>query len=501
MRSSARDYPRVPSYAISQDEKTSLKDALAGAAAENNGLSGFRVFEKGSESLMARLALVRLAEKSVDLQYYGIGSDVSSKLMMESIIQAAGRGVRVRLLIDAITVKEMEDVLLGVNGVENLEVRIFNPMQTEDQPLPSKLIGMVTDLPKANRRMHNKAMIADNQMAILGGRNLSDQYFEADTDYNFRDIDVLAAGPIVPDISQSFDQYWNGTDTFPVAAVFEPDVKDQKIVEIRHDLRKVWDSEIRKPERRMQLIASIKEVMAAPEFKMEWAKAELAADHPSKIRKEQSYTESQPLDHLLSLLDNAQHEFIAISPYFVPTDKGVEWLGNFEAQGVEVKVLTNSLASNDVVATHSGYAPYRKPLLQKGVQLYELMAVNGERAEQRLTGSSQPPRAGLHSKLYIVDGAHVLIGSFNLDPRSVNINTEVALVIHSPQIAAQMKRFFERAIAPNVSYQLSLDGKGDIVWRGIEKGRPMIYKGEPHGGFWRKLQSRVVGVLPIEDQL
>lgn len=501
-RPDATAYERTTSYSIPQTEETALGDALRDTVKQNSGQSGFHIFDRGSQSLVARLALVRLAQKTVDLQYYAIAHDVTSNLMMEALIKASNRGVRVRLLIDSFTVSNMQDALIAFDGVPNIEIRVFNPLTTQSQSPLSKAQSLLTDLGHANKRMHNKALIADNQMAIMGGRNLSDEYFDADADFEFKDIDVLTAGPITDALSKSFDEYWNDRNAFPVQTVYKPDKDAKKTTELRAELQHNWDKQLKNPERRKQLVSPLQEIINDPDLKLIWAKSELAADDPLKIVRPTSINESKPLKEMVSLVDDATKEFIVISAYFVPKDRGVEWFSDLVKRGVDVRILTNSLASTDVVAVHSGYAPYRKELLRNGVELYEMIPVGQKRSRQRLVGSSQPPRAGLHSKAYVIDGRTAIIGSFNLDPRSVKLNTEMAIIIHSVELSKQLKKMFERAIAPDVSYRVMLDQSGkDLRWQGIEKGQKLRYSHEPHSGVWRNIQNFIVTLLPVEDQL
>lgn len=501
-RPDATEYQRTVSSAISQSEKTQLGDQLKEAVSANPGKSGFRVLERGSTSLIARLAIVRMAQKTVDLQYYAIGHDVTSNLMIEALLQAAERGVRVRLLIDSFTIGDMEENLALLNGIKNIEIRVFNPLTTKDQPLLSRFASMFTDLPQANRRMHNKALIGDNQMAIMGGRNLSSEYFNASADLDFKDIDILTAGPITAELSKSFDAFWNNENSFPIDTVHEVEVDRRKIAKLRGEVEQTWNSTLQDPARKRQISISISDLMKDPEINLIWARGAIAADDPHKISAPVSYEESEPLDQLLNVVDRAKNEFVIVSAYFVPKEEGVAWLKSLEQKGVHVRILTNSLASTDVVAVHSGYEPYRKDLIKSGVELYELMPVDEKRPRQRFLGRSQPPRAGLHTKAYIIDRRYTSIGSLNLDPRSVELNTEVLLVIDSPEIAARMMRMFERTIDPAVSYTLTVDPETDrLTWHSREKGQSLKYDRDPRAGFWRSIQTSIFSILPLEDHL
>jgi putative cardiolipin synthase len=394
----------------------------------------------------------------------------------------------------------MKDSLIVLENVPNIEVRVFNPMATRDQSLLSRVQGWFSDIDYVNKRMHNKAFIADNQIALVGGRNVSDAYFEADEDLDFKDLDILTAGPITAEISQSFDAYWNNKNAFPIQMVHEPErdiAARQRYIRI---LDADWQNEFKNPRRQLQLAAPLRDVIRNPDLALTWAVADLAVDDPSKVDTPREENESDPLNKMLALLRHAQKEFVIISAYFVPMGDGVRWLSGLEQKGIDVRVLTNSLASTDVVAVHSGYEPYRKEMLRNGIELYELMPMDGKKSEQRLIGRAQPPRAGLHSKVYVIDGQYTVIGSFNLDPRSVELNTEMAVIIQSPEIAARMKALFERTIAPDSSYRLALTKDNQLVWNGIEKGRKLHHKTEPHAGFWRNLQNQISTLIP-DDQL
>ena len=501
VRPDALQQPRTYSTHIPQSEKTAFSDALKFPVASHKGKSGVRILETGNQSLNARLALIRLADKSIDLQYYAVASDKSSNLLTEALIRAAQRGVRVRFLVDGFTSGKMEEFFLALDGMKNIEIRVFNPISTADESLLAKTIGLFADMPQNNKRMHNKALIADNQLAIMGGRNLSDEYFEADSDVDFKDIDILTAGPVTDELSTSFDKYWNDSNSFPISTVFHPSQTREFVSNLRQKLHDNWNKESNDPAHQKVLTTALPEFLDQSHLKLIWADAKLAADDPRKIERPENPSQSKPLNEILKLIQNAHHEFIIISAYFVPEDAGVKWLSELEAKGIHVRVLTNSLASTDVVAVHSGYAPYRPALLQNGIELYELMPVDQKKAKQRLFARSAPPRAGLHSKAYVIDGHDTIIGSFNLDPRSVELNTEMALVVHSDEIAAQMQNLFARETDPKYSYQLTVDKDNKVTWHGIEKNIPMKYETEPHGGLWRGFQNKLISLLPVEDDL
>lgn len=501
----AEEHPQIASYALPQTEKTSMGEALQADVRAHPGASGIRILDSGSESYALRLGLIRAAEKTLDLQYYSMHDDTTANLLLEAIVRAAQRGVRIRFLIDSINIAEVAETMSILDEFKNVEIRVFNPFSTRDDGIFARLMKATVNLEEFNRRMHNKALISDNQMAIIGGRNLGDEYFEENTDVTFKDIDVLSAGPVTAAISASFDNYWNDKNAVPIGQLKKPKRDMAKIKNIRSELAAHWE-EVRATEKGRKLLDSkLFEYIKDANIAMTWAPAELLVDSPRKIDKEETgAADSKPLMRLDKLLERAEKDFIAISPYFVPREDGVEWLAGIVKRGVRVRVITNSLASTDVVAVHTGYRDYRKAVVESGIELYEMKATGGERPPQRLLGRSAPAQASLHAKVYVIDSREVMVGSFNLDPRSIELNTEIALVIHSPEIAAQIEKMFDEVTDPDISYRLSLQKTAtgeELVWKGRDKGKDVTYTSEPHPGFWRTVQVNLMDLLPIEDAL
>lgn len=495
------DVRKEISHALPPESDTGLRRMLAGDVARHSGMSGFRVFSKGEDSLYARLALIRAAEKAIDLQYYAVANDATSNLMLEGIILAAERGVRVRMLIDGFTVSKIKEGLTALDGVHNIEVRVFNPVGFAHEGIVYKAANAIAEADQVNRRMHNKALISDSQMAIIGGRNLGDEYFDAHTDISFKDIDILTAGPVTADISKSFDEYWNDESSYPIEAVYEVDHKAAK--NAREKLAENWSSRIASKKNVFNYDRPVDEIFRDERISLSWAKAKFTADDPLKVIPEKDNGQSATLQKLVDIAGQAEHEFIAVSSYFVPTERGVEWLGNLHDRGVRIRILTNSLASTDVVAVHSGYKQYRKDLLRRGIELYEFKPINKDK-KQRILARTSPPKAGLHAKVYIVDERYTMVGSFNMDPRSANLNTELMLLIDSHEIAQRLKRGFEASTDPTSSYRLALEGnKGDenLVWIYEDKGQMKKDTSEPAAGIGRRIQNFMFSLFPLEENL
>lgn len=495
----ADEYPRQATYALVPIEvmKTSIGESLKTTIAENPDKSGFRILASGSESLEARMALVQAAEKTLDLQYYAMNDDVTSNLMAEALIRAAGRGVRVRFLIDDINPDGVKQSLYGLDSVDNIEVRVFNPITTNDQSIVSRAIGTIWDFSRINKRMHNKVLIADNLMAVTGGRNLGDEYFDHSSEMSFKDVDMLTAGPITSDLSNSFDQFWNDDSSFPVGVVYKMKPDQAFFKDFREQLTRTWDKQAQDGN---SLVSTKKDYFANINGRLIWARAEVTADDPGKVRTPADENTSPPAQRMARMAMDATEEFVIVSSYLVPQEEGVQWLSDLTKRNVAVKILTNSLASTDVVAAHTGYRRYRKDLLAEGAELYEMKPTQ-RRTRQRLIGTGGASHASLHSKFYIVDRKKTFVGSFNLDPRSVRLNTEVALVIHSREIAEQMHDLFERITNPVYSYKLALDDNGSLVWSAEKDGNSVQYTSEPDSSFWRNIQAELISLLPIEDHL
>jgi putative cardiolipin synthase len=358
-------------------------------------------------------------------------------------------------------------------------------------------------------------MIADNQIAIVGGRNLGDEYFSASATLQFRDLDVFAAGPVTHRISDSFDDYWNSSLAYPLRALNKQKFDPADLDTTRDDLRAHWrknaDPLNAKPLNKTPLAQQI----AQGEMGLVWARTEFEADSPSKIEHPSDDYKSPPMERLGELIKDAHSEFQILSPYFVPHDVGVKALAALTGRGVRVAVLTNSLAATDAVAVQAGYAPYRVPLLKNGVELYEFKPIQAEgegRPRAGLFGSES--RASLHAKAYVIDRSILVIGSMNLDPRSALLNTELALVIYSKPVAGEAASLFDHGIRPQASYRVELASQevlaqlrstgsplSPLVWTTEENGGIVTYNFDPQAGLYRNALTGLFTLLPVDEQL
>ncbi|SEA23308.1 putative cardiolipin synthase [Paraburkholderia sartisoli] len=512
-RPPATDLHRDITHALPASEPTVLGAALAPLERTHPGESGFRVLASGTDALQMRIALARAATKTLDMQYYIANEDTTGKLLLGAALYAADNGVRVRMLVDDLNFKDIDRVMAALNSHDNIAIRVFNPFGSAQESFYERTSNVLTQIGHFTRRMHNKAMIADNQLAIVGGRNLGDEYFSASETLQFRDIDVLAAGPVTNDISASFDAYWNSSASYPLRALNKQKFDAADLDRMRNELRAHWranaDPYNAKPLNATPLALQIQK----DELGLTWAQAEFKADTPEKITHPSPDYKSPPLERVIALANAAQKELLITSPYFVPHDAGVKALGALTARGVRVAVLTNSLAATDAVAVQAGYSPYREPLLAHGVELYEYMPQQ-EQGRSRTTFIGSTSRASLHAKTFVIDRRILVIGSMNLDPRSANLNTELVLVIHSPPLANQLASIFDHATAPSVSYRVELATPGqlarlkatgappsDLVWTGEVDGRLRTWNLDPGAGFYRNLMTGIFMLLPVGSQL
>ncbi|WP_090543145.1 phospholipase D family protein [Paraburkholderia caballeronis] len=510
-RPPASAYTRSATTALPTSTPTPLAAALAGPERAHPGQSGFRLLVTGTDALQMRVALARAATKTLDMQYYIANEDTTGKLLLGAALYAADRGVRVRMLVDDLNFHDIDRLMAALDTHPNIEIRVFNPYGSAHESMFTRTANLFTNIDAFTRRMHNKAMIADNQIAIVGGRNLGDEYFSASTTLQFSDLDLLTAGPITAPISQSFDEYWASDDAYPLAVLNRRRFDPHDLDVARDDLRRHWhdnaDPYNAKPLNATPLAAQI----AGDQLSLVWANARFVADSPQKINAPSDGQVGDAMQELIDQMNGAEHSVLAFSPYFVPHDAGVKVLGALTARGVRVAILTNSLAATDAVAVQAGYSPYRVPLLENGVELYEFKP---QQKSPRLGLVGSRSRASLHAKAYVIDQRTLVIGSLNLDPRSAHLNTELALVIDSPPLAEQTARLFDTATSPAVSYRVTLATPAELaqlrgsaapqsrlVWTDSDNGLLRTYNLDPHAGFYRNVLTGLFLLLPLDSQL
>jgi putative cardiolipin synthase len=484
-------YPRSPSTAFREYQETTLGRLFEPAAAAHPGESGVVYMRYGRKALEARLALADLAERSLDLQYFIWDADVSGHLLADRVIRAADRGVRVRVLLDDLSIVDRDTAIAQLSAHPNIEIRAFNPFRARG----NRLTDFLHDPSRVNRRSHNKLMIADSAIAIVGGRNIADHYFGVHGESNFRDLDTVAVGPVVRDASAVFDDFWNSPFAVPYAAFVDTPPTHADADAAIAKMRAQMASE-RLPYPVDEEVGAMTANLKALRDGLTWAPVRVLYDPPEKAEDKASHNIFSTLDALVS---NAQQEVLIENAYFVPRDHGVEVTAALHARGVRVRVLTNSLASNDVLAVHSGYQKYRDDLLENGVEMYELRP-DATMQQLRWSGLSWTSRAGLHAKAMVVDRRYVVVGSYNLDPRSADINTELALLVDSPAFAEMVAEFFEDGVKPENSYRVTLE-RGRLRWTTSDGGTVRVYTTEPETTWWMRFKADALGILPIHSIL
>jgi putative cardiolipin synthase len=494
------DYPKTASTALTATDDTYLGKQNAWRREEHPGEGGFYLLTDGIEALAARLLMAERAERSIDAQYYLITDDVIGKVFIAALLEAADRGVRVRLLLDDIQTQGYDAGMAALDSHPNFEVRIFNPFGQR-----GSRVGSFTDFGRVNRRMHNKSFTVDNQITLIGGRNIAAEYFAARGDVNFGDVDVIGAGEVVGDVSNMFDTYWNHRAALPVPAFAKmPDDPAAALKTLRGRLEEALETAVASPYAEA-FEDSWQTLIDTDLDDFTWAPYQLVYDSPDKSDKKLAGEAASITTPLAETVSAAQSEVVIVSPYFVPLKSGVAYLSELAARGVDIIVVTNSLAATNHSVVHSGYAPYRKPLLENGVKLYEVrpdVAVSGtERSGiERSRGGKGAAIATLHTKAFIVDRQRFFIGSFNWDPRSVDINTELGVIIDSPALAGfgvdQLSRNRSRT-----TYEVVLNEKGKIRWIDNAGDEPVVLDKEPQTGFWRRFSVGFYRIFPIRGQL
>jgi putative cardiolipin synthase len=493
------DYPRTASTAYEHGEQTPLGRAFAPPAGAPEGASGLRLLASGVDAYAARVALAERAQRTLDLQYYIVHDDESTLALLARVAAAADRGVRVRLLVDDFDSLGRDAGIAAMSAHPNVEVRVFNPFARRGSRF-GRVLEMLGDFDRLNHRMHNKLFVADNAAAVIGGRNLGNEYFGAPAEAGFVDLDVLVVGPAVRQASTSFDAFWSSVSAVPIEALMAK-------VPSEDDVRRALDTLQQAPQRLAlspyadrlrsgELVTRI----AAGAVDLLWAPARAVYDPPAKAQGEDSRgMHIRP--QLRPVLDAAQREVVLVSPYFVPGDAGVAFLRALHGRGVDVRVLTNSLAATDVPAAYAGYSKYQRALLDAGVALYELRAAGGGHEQQRrLVEELGAPRATLHAKTLVVDRRYVFIGSMNLDPRSDRLNTELGVLIDSPSVARDLLQDLDRLMTTRHSYRLEAD-HGGIAWVTQQDGVEVRSDTPPDTTTWQRFRSAVSSWIAPEELL
>ena len=481
---------KTHTHAITDIQDTTLGRYAAAKTANLDGQSGFYPLSQGMDALGIRLHLADMAEKSIDLQYFLMKNDTAGAVIANALLKAADRGVRVRFLLDDVFTTVPDDSFLLINQHPNIEIRIFNPVSRRG----SYAINYVAQFDEANRRMHNKSFTVDNSISVVGGRNIADEYFQLKENSVFVDFDVLAVGPIAEKVSRSFDQYWNHARAVPIDRFIDDknaENLDEVGADIANALNDIYETVFRKA-----LESHLLQDLIADQVPLFTGPARVLADDPDKLVNPIDHAHMKLAQDLIGVLDRAEAELIFITPYYIPGENGVQRARGWVEKGLRVVVITNSLASTNHVPVHSAYARYRRDVIRAGVELYEMRAD----AARELDGDeSAPERLTLHTKGIIIDGRYLFIGSLNLDPRSIEINAEMGLLIDCAPMADLYVRNSDERLAA-LTYRVLENDREKLEWHGQIGSQTVIDTREPLTGWWRRFKAWFMKIAP-ESQL
>ena len=492
----------IPETALQVDTaQTTLAQIIQPLQEQHPDLTGYLVLFEPLEALATRLSLIDKAEKRLDLQYYIWDNDKVGSLALHALIRAADRGVKIRLLIDDNNAKSTEGIFLALAQHPNIEVKLFNPYRFRKY----RALDMILDLKRINRRMHNKSFIADHQVALIGGRNMTNQYYNVSDNYQFSDVDVMLVGTAVKDISHSFDEYWSHEYAYKVQEVVKQSAHHLSYESLKRQLDEHYERVTVQNYLDLTSNSQAIDSLMSRDIQLDWVKAEVVKDSPDKIKskaKKKEHLNFQLIQHL----EQPEKNVDLISAYFVPEKKGAKMLTDLAKDGVKVRVLTNSFKANDVAVVHAFYGKYRQNLLEHGVQLYEFLpALNkndldkntedlAKKAKVSIKGLS---RSSLHAKLMALDEKQVFIGSFNFDPRSAYLNTEIGVLLNSPPLAQAVHTTMDENLS-KYAYKLVLDANKKITWQRQTPQGPVIYTKEPRMKWWQRAGIKMLSWLPIE---
>jgi putative cardiolipin synthase len=526
---------RPVSTALANPEQTRIGLAVQQRAAKagTRNDSGFALVNSAELAFTSRMALINAAQKTLDIQYYAIHADETTDRMFDALRAAAARGVRIRILLDDFNTAGKNAQVLKIAFEPNIELRLFNPLPGNRRSLFFRILGSLKDVDRMQRRMHNKIFVADNAVAITGGRNLGETYFGQGEGTNFVDADILAAGRIARELSHSFDLYWNNPLAYPVQSLMTREEIEKikpppapktaapldaaagpgaagagtaSVATAPATARPAGVRTTTAPDGTVSVIEPLPDSTNLALLDWTWAPSVLLVDKPSKIAAdadEVQQAQDTTVDGLLQLMSQASGDLLIVSPYFVPGQRMMDQLAAIRQKGVRIRVLTNSLASNDAPAAHVGYARYRKALLALGIEIYEMRAEQeGSLTSFGSTGSSGSAggsRASLHSKIVVLDRSLLVIGSMNLDLRSQLQNTEVALAIRSRKLADETIALIEPAMARG-AYKVELEN-GLLVWRAPQGSGLKDARTEPDASTGLKLMLKLIGPFAPEEML
>jgi len=504
------DFVKTTSVALAHPENTRLGRQFQQAALAHNGNSGFRIIPAGADGFLTRMQMMNAAEKTLDLQYFIFRGDETGQQLTNAVLRAADRGVRVRVLVDDGETVGGDEQISTLEAHPSVEIRIFNPFAYRGPSMHLRALEFLFNFSRLDYRMHNKLLVVDNAIALIGGRNIGDQYFQIDPESQFADDDVFSAGPIAQQLSTTFDEFWNNALSIPAQAL-SPEKSNHAALK---ENRKVLNEQHRELKadgtHYVKLIATGEPFngMISGRLPLIWAHAQLVYDSPDKKKVENGTMVGRLMHRAVAkAASEADSELLMITPYLIPGKEGVQMFKALRQRNVRVRILTSSLESSTVLLAQSGYMQYRMPLLEDGVQLYEIRSLLGN--AHGSGGSKAISRYGnysLHAKMFVFDRKRVFIGSMNFDQRSMHLNTEIGLIIDSPELAQQVAARFEAMVQPVNAYRLALRPNDagrppSLMWLTQEDGKAVEYDTEPARDSWQRIMVNLLSILPLDGEL
>ena len=506
--------PKSSSVALAHPEETRLGVQFDGAAQQRNGESAFRIISVGVDGFLTRAQMINAAEKTLDLQYFIVRGDETGRLLTDTLMRAADRGVRVRVLVDDGDTVAGDEQISALDAHPNIEIRIFNPFVYRGHSKVRRTIEFMFNASRLDYRMHNKLLVVDNAVALIGGRNIGNQYFQMDPDSQFADDDVFAGGPIVRQLSTTFDEYWNSRFAVPAAALDRQQRSRGALAD-----RRVQATE--RPERHMEPLKTdgvdyvAKLATGEPyagiisgRLPLVWAQSQVISDSPDKKNVDRGKLSGRLMaDQVLKAASTAQSELLMVTPYLVPAPEELAAVRDLRERKVRVGILTNSLKSSPDMIAQSGYVKFRVELLKEGVELYEIRSLLGStRGSGETALVSRYGNYGLHAKLLVFDRKRIFIGSMNFDQRSKHLNTEIGLIIDSPELAEQTVTRFDNMVRPDNVYavawrEAAAGVPAHLVWDTREDGKAVEYTQEPARSSWQRFDLRFLSWLPLDREL
>lgn len=505
------DFPRDVSSALSHPEETRLGKQFSIAARQHDGNSGFRIIPVGADGFLVRMQMINAAERTLDLQYFIFRGDETGRLLTEAVLRAADRGVRVRILIDDGETVAGDEQISALEVHPAVQIRIFNPFAYRGNIQSLRGLEFMFNASRLDYRMHNKLLVVDNAAALIGGRNIGDQYFQIDPDTQFADDDVFVAGPISRKLSATFDEFWNSPLAIPTAAL-STETMPQRL--LRERRQAMWKQGHPPPSDNIGYIDRVATGeplggILSGRLPLIWAPARVVYDSPDKKRVESGAMVGRLMQRAVaSEVAAVDSELLMITPYLIPGSEGMQLFNTLRKRGVSIRILTNSLESSSVLLAQAGYMAYRVPLLASGVQLYEIRSRPGNaKGSGQTAAMSRHGNYSLHAKLFVFDRQRLFIGSMNFDQRSMHLNTEIGLIIDSPALAQQVVARFDAMTQLANAYTVMLqpapydNGNPSLVWHTVEDRKSVDYTIEPARNAWQRIKATFLSLLPLDREL